>query len=79
MPDLFTRNLVNNKKLKKIVNSKKAIILNHDFIKNVLGYDDMRDFAEVLHNWGYHRDFTYENTEYSWDRFFKTFLKETYL
>lgn len=66
-------------KIEKLVKSRKPISINNKFIKRILGFEDMRDFCESIHNWGYSRDFTYQTLEYDWQRFLKTYLKEEFL
>lgn len=70
---------VNRIKLAKLLRSKKAIIVNNNFIKKTLGFDDMRDFYREIGDWGYVTDFTYRTEEYDNQRFLRRFLKETYL
>lgn len=67
-------------KIEKLVKSKKAIVINQKFITRILGFDDMRDFAESLHDFGYTTDFTYLDyqTE-SWQSFLRRYLKEGFL
>jgi len=67
-------------KIEKLVTSKKAIITNNKFIKRTLGFEDMREFTEAIHSWGYSRDFTYQSNVYgNWQKFLKQWLFETYL
>lgn len=66
---------INEKKIRALLKSRKPIILNTSFIKNVLGYDDMRDFFSDLANWGNNTDFTYQTTQNDCNRFLRAFLK----
>lgn len=65
-------------KLKKLLESKKAILINNKFVIRVLGFSDMRDFVEAINSWGYSHDFTYDTKVYDWQRFLKAWIKETY-
>jgi len=67
-------------KIEKLLKGRKPILVNNAFIKKVLGYDDMRDFARDIGDWGYTTDFTYRDyqTE-NWQSFLRRFLKETFL
>lgn len=66
-------------KLKNLVESKKAILVNNKLVMRILGFSDMRDFAQSLHSWGYCRDFIYQTQTYDWQRFLRLYLKETFL
>ena len=67
-------------KLAKLIKERKPIIVNNKLIKRVLGYDDMRDFAQEIGDWGYVTDFTYRDyqTE-NRQTFLRRFLRETFL
>lgn len=65
-------------KIERLLKSKKAININNKLAK-MCGFEDMRDFFESIHNWGYSRDFTYQTTEYDIQRFTRAYLKEVYL
>ena len=64
-------------KIERLIKSKKAININNKLAK-MLGFEDMRDFFAEIHEWGYNRDFTYQNTEYDMQKFLRAFVKETY-
>lgn len=67
-------------KIAKLVKSKKAIVVNNGFIKRTLGFDDMRDFARSIGDWGYVTDFTYlDHQTESWQLFLRRYLKEQFL
>lgn len=66
-------------KLEKLVRSKKAICVNNKFIKRTLGFSEMRDFCEAIHNWSYARDFTYQDATYDWQKFLRLWIKEEFL
>lgn len=66
-------------KLKKLVDSKKAILINNKFVFRTLAFSDVREFCEAIHSWGYSRDFTYQTIQNDWQRFLRTWIKETYL
>lgn len=67
-------------KLEALLKKKEAIVVNHKLIKKILGFEDMRDFVESLHDFGYTTDFTYRDyqTE-NWQKFLRRYLKETFL
>lgn len=70
----------NINEIKRIVESKEAIIINNHFIKRVLGFDDMRDFFQSIGDWGYSHDFTYKDKQTEdFKTFFHEYLKENYL
>ena len=66
-------------KLEQLLSSKKAININHKLVKKILGFEDMRDFFEAIHQWGYSRDFTYQRTEYNLQSYLRLWLREEYL
>jgi hypothetical protein len=62
-------------KIAELVKSKKAILINTKFIKSVLGFDDMRDFAKSIGDWGFATDFTYRNYQLeNWQLFLRKIL-----
>lgn len=67
---------INEKKLKALLASRISIDIDSHLIKDILGFDDMRDFTSELYHWGYQTDFTYrDNLTNSWQRHLKAFLK----
>ncbi len=66
-------------KLEKLLQSKKAILLNNKLIKRTLGFDDIRDFLKVISDWGYARDFTYQTETEDWQRFLRLWIKEEFI
>ena len=66
-------------KIELLLKSRKAILVNNKLIKRTLGFEDMREFCEAIHNWGYSRDFTYSIVPDNWDRYLRTFLRERFL
>lgn len=65
-------------KIERLIKSKKAVNINNKLVK-MLGFDDMRDFFESIHSWGYSRDFTYQTTQDDMQRFTKAYIRETFL
>ncbi len=70
----------NIKGIKRIVFSSEDIVITDYLIKKVLCFEDMREFFAAIHEWGYSKDFTYQEllTE-SFQLFIREFLKENYL
>ena len=67
-------------RIKNLVNSKKSIAVDNHFIRDTLGFEDMRDFSESLHSFGYTTDFTYmDHQTNSWQLFIRRYLKDTFL
>ncbi len=64
--------------IKAYVSSRKSIAITGLLVR-LCGYDDMRNFFADLHQWGYTRDFTYDSTTESFNRFVRLYLKEMYL
>lgn len=68
------------KKIAALVKSRKAIEVNTRFITKVLRFDDIRDFAQSIGDWGYTSDFTYRDHQTSnWQSFLRRYLKENFL
>jgi hypothetical protein len=63
----------------KLVLSSRASIAITGHLISLCGFDDMRDFFESIHQWGYSRDFTYETTTENLNRFVRKYLRECYL
>lgn len=70
----------NKKKIREILKSRKAIVIDNKFIKKVLAFDDMRDFAQSIGDWGYTTDFTYRDYQTNnWQAFVRRYLKENFI
>jgi hypothetical protein len=66
------------KKIESLLKSRKAIVVDTAFVKT-LGFDDMRDFAQSIGDWGYVTDFTYrDNQTENWQLFLRRYLKECF-
>lgn len=67
-------------KIERLVKNKKSIVVDQKFIKEVLGFEDMRDFTQSIGDWGYTTDFTYlDHQTESWQLFLRRYLKENFL
>lgn len=67
---------IKEKTLALILKDKRPIEVTNVLIKQVLGFDDMRDFTSELYHWGYQSDFTYNDRDTEdWQRHLRAFLK----
>lgn len=67
------------KKIAELVKSRETIIISTRFIKT-LGFDDIRDFFESVHDFGYTTDFTYNDAQTTdFYHFMRRYLKDTFL
>lgn len=67
-------------KARKTKGNDRIIYLNSRLVKDILGYDDMRDLFYALGNWGHNTDFTYnerptENAQAYLMAFLESFLE----
>lgn len=67
-------------KIERLVKNRKSIVVNNRFIKDILGFDDMRDFAKSIGDWGYTTDFTYLDYQtQNWQVYLRRYLKENFI